>query len=256
METGSVTKRKADQAPSVLIEDRVDDIRQRMDKRTAVPRNHAHGKRTAKRNLTYSPSPPLHKRTFKRLGSGNAVRRCVRIDEIWLQGTCRGRTQGDPPLSGAPRCTPPPAPDTLVNYQLNRLSNPGNRHVAAHDKIVGDAWGRECRVNQQMLHGLDSPAGTRTVPSYPCFSITFRFWSRAVGITLYSDVSSREFSSSIFLLGCSNRCCKWLYYIDALFLDFTLACGGSYPWSIIYLDRSAIEAVEHLTSVAAIHGSH
>ncbi|GJQ85797.1 hypothetical protein Trydic_g19311 [Trypoxylus dichotomus] len=31
MEIGSVTKRKADQAPSVLTEDRVDDIRQRMD---------------------------------------------------------------------------------------------------------------------------------------------------------------------------------------------------------------------------------
>ncbi|GJQ65670.1 hypothetical protein Trydic_g7758 [Trypoxylus dichotomus] len=31
METGSVTKRNANQAPSVLTEDRVDDIRQRMD---------------------------------------------------------------------------------------------------------------------------------------------------------------------------------------------------------------------------------
>ncbi|GJQ87149.1 hypothetical protein Trydic_g12508 [Trypoxylus dichotomus] len=31
METGSVTKRKADQAPFVLTEDRVDDIRQRID---------------------------------------------------------------------------------------------------------------------------------------------------------------------------------------------------------------------------------
>ncbi|GJQ69133.1 hypothetical protein Trydic_g6292 [Trypoxylus dichotomus] len=31
METGNVTKRKADQPPSVLTEDRVDDIRQRMD---------------------------------------------------------------------------------------------------------------------------------------------------------------------------------------------------------------------------------
>ncbi|GJQ79280.1 hypothetical protein Trydic_g5523 [Trypoxylus dichotomus] len=31
MQTSSVTKRKADQAPSVLTEDRVDDIRQRMD---------------------------------------------------------------------------------------------------------------------------------------------------------------------------------------------------------------------------------